>query len=162
MKSDVWVPIATLLLGFLLSHVTETRREKRASDRAQSAERKSFERQALLDVLASLLRVGRIASRIHTTDYISFHRNEGRVPFGKRQEGNPDDEALLEASQELIRLEGQLLDESLRDAVRQCREAAGFLAMRQESEGAEQHYVHVMDLFNDTEEKVGTALRSTL
>lgn len=162
MKSEVWVPIAALLLGYLLSYITETRREKRAWDRTRSAERTTFERQTLLDVLASLLKVGRIASRIHTSDYISFHQNEGRKPFGKRQEGNPDDDALLEASQELIRLEGQLLDETLRAAVRRCREAAGFLTMRQESEGAEQHYVEVMDLFNDTEEKVGAALRATL
>jgi hypothetical protein len=154
-RSEVWLPIVTLVLGYVGTLFTEGRRDARArriaeesrlSDRAdaQQQRQESFELEALTRALTTLQDFARAVSRAHIVD--SMTARETGVYAGTLL-SEEDNDHLFRANVAFGAATSLVLDDDVRAALERAGEAgnAVSLMLRSTVPQAEQRFLDFLD-----------------
>ncbi len=157
MPTDVWLPIATLILGYAGSLITESRRDARVRARDREAReaarqttrderRDELQRRTLLELQDALANFTRVSFQMHT---------EGR------RNSRSEERALL-ATVQLNVLATRLLDDELRALVQSVQAAseAITIAPRGSPEEADRAEETITERFTKANDRAGELLRS--
>jgi hypothetical protein len=71
MDTDIWIPLATLVLGWAGAQVTEVLRDRRTSDRDRLARRFELQRSTLLNLQDALLELSTAAEAARLADSLA-------------------------------------------------------------------------------------------
>ena len=166
-SSAIWLPLATLVLGYVGSLITESRRDIRAArrerevreqDRAQaiSDRRSTFQRQTLLGLQQALYDLIGIASESYSDDYDAFQKTGNWV-------GTHHDETLRKAFKmqaRIITLQVRADDEQLRKLVEEYREAVSDVIDANSEKEAEVKRTVSTDKLRAANDRLGELLRA--
>jgi hypothetical protein len=173
---EVWLPLATLVLGYVGSLCTEWFRDRRAEGRekfmreAEVADRRAnreadFQRETLLRIQDALFAQSQ-ATTIHQLHYIAAERrgqsetpprdvpwgNEGEVPdnMGKQWQ---------ESASELILLTVRVADDELRGVIDQFRSHTTAVILALGQDAAFKAAAKADDVYKAANERIGQLLR---
>jgi hypothetical protein len=76
MSSEVWLPIATLVVGIMLGYVADWLREKRTTERERVERWKAFQREAILDTQNLLASLAHIEINMLLTEVLNKEADE--------------------------------------------------------------------------------------
>lgn len=160
---NLWVtvllPIATLILGYVGSLITEMVRDKRAAAAEKERRRAEFQRETLLEVLDGIFAMGRAVGAIHHQDLMADRRDG--VPYGHGQIGSDLNQSAFGASVRLSILAQRIDDDDARRLVSEFKSAtAEMIRFRGDTDGAEAHLLNtLLPAQTAAIERVGTVLR---
>lgn len=171
---SVWnavLPVVTLILGYLGTVWTESRKDERAREIAKevredeasakhSAERRAFELDTLTQTTEAIADLARAAGREHHFDLMQARATDSAV-MPTTQMPADIDQALFDGARRLARLRGLLLDEDARTIVGDFASAvaAHGLAPVPLAE-AEQQLVRVMNAADAAQNIVAARIRA--
>lgn len=141
------LPVVTLVLGSILTFWAESRRDKRAADRADAQrgaaqrarlteERRAFELETLQAGGEAIARLARASGRAHHFDLMSA-KEAGSNRYVNFQLPPDVNDELFEANRDLARLEARILDAPTRAAIGRFRSDVAKLGMPDDRSVAE-------------------------
>ena len=71
MKTEIWLPILTLGLGWGLAQITEVLKDRRASTRERQARVAELQRSTLLELQDALLDASKLASEAQLEEFVA-------------------------------------------------------------------------------------------
>jgi hypothetical protein len=165
--TEVWLPLATLILGYVGSLVTEwvrdsraATREARAQDQARTHDRverrNEFQRQTLLSMQEAVFDLVRSVGALHTEDLVTHQRT------GKWNELGSDEwnEKNMVANRMNAMLSARVLDDNLREQIERLRTAATRVLLARSKQESEKEMDNMVALFEHVNGRVGEILRS--
>ena len=167
-QTEVWVPVATLLLGYILNPINDLLRDSRASKReraARDAQKQSlaaerhdlFQRQTLLDLQDSLAQSARAAGASHVED-VTAYRTTGRW---QKQPLPADLDNNFRVSQvQTSLLAARVADDDIRHQVKEFRSRVTAVALSLDEPSSDHALRAVVELLEDLNERIGQRLRS--
>jgi hypothetical protein len=176
-SQEVWLPLATLVGGYLFSLLTEAFRDKRQRDREEAqrederevreterrqlaeAQRQEFQRSTLLELQEVLHDLGRTYGHMHYLDVMSLRKTGSWKPRPILDEEM--NAKALAAEQRSNILLARVADESLRNLVRAIKEAGGRLTTAQSETESNEAIGRSFEAFTSANERIGELLRST-
>ncbi|HSW94972.1 MAG TPA: hypothetical protein VLI88_02310 [Patescibacteria group bacterium] len=169
MPTEVWLPLLTLILGYVGSLLTESRRDARLAQREEKARtdaralasadrRDEFQRKTLLELQEALMVVARITAEMHSEDRRGF-KATGQWTGGLHSEGL--DQRGQAANGVLSTIAVRVLDDRLRATVDEFHKAATHAAViaRTREEAVEAMSVMTNSMVR-ANERIGELLRS--
>lgn len=168
MAPEIWIPIATLILGYVGSLVTESFRDKRLATRerlASEAEREEFrtrrrddfQRETLIELQDALLEVARQAGDLYHWD-LKQHRETGQ--WGRNPSPSDMDEIARRAHAKASALRVRVLDDELRKLVDEMTRTAVMIALAKSPIDAGGLLHEMSDKLVEVNERLGALLRN--
>jgi hypothetical protein len=167
MEPEVWVPIATLLLGYVGSLITEAFRDRRQRDREEAARREErrrvrdegaaeFQRETLLRLQEALHDVGRAVSRSVHEDKMTY-RKTGK--WGRVLPSEETGQAGMEAYRLTHILRVRVFDDELRDLVSEYTETSTRAELAHSEQEADLNWDASFQAFQKANDRIGVLLR---
>lgn len=176
MSREVWLPLATLVLGYVGSLFTESLRDRRVERRetlmynAEIADRRAnreadFQRETLLRIQDALFTLGQ-ATTFHQFHFMAATRRGKRetpprdVPWGNEAEV-PDDmgKQFQESVSELILLTVRVADDDLRGLIEEFRSHSTAVILADGEDAAFEAAAKADDDYKAANERLGQLLR---
>ena len=174
-SQNVWLPLATLVGGYLFSLLTEAFRDKRQRDREerqrederevreaerrQEAEdrRREFQRNTLLELQEVLHDLGRVQGHENYLDVMNFRKTGSWKP--RPLLGEEMNNKALEAARRSNILLARVDDDTLRDLVRAMKDAGSKITFAESEEESNSAIRRSMEEFQKANERIGELLR---
>jgi hypothetical protein len=175
--SEVWLPILTLVLGYVFSLVTEAVRDRRQTDRERQARedereavraaqteevdrrRHEFQRSTLLELQEVLHDLGRTYGHEHHVDVMNYRRTGSWRP--RPLLGEEMNKMSEEANKQSNILLARIDDEPLRGLVRAMKDAGSRITLAESEEESTDCLMRSSDTFLEANERIGVLLRTT-
>ena len=162
-----FLPIATLLLGYIAKSVTDGVDSRRTSERERIAREESrrdrlverrtdFQRQTLLDLQEATMQLMRATASINHEDVMAS-RSTGR--YGRQLVGDELAETHRLANARVTTLRVRVRDQAVRDLVRDLQENGTLLVMCPSESESTRLFGTLFAVFNNLNERIGELLR---
>jgi hypothetical protein len=163
-----FLPIATLLLGYIAKSVTDWIDFRRTSERERNGREESrrdrllerradFQRQTLLDLQEAMMRLMRSSAEINHQDVVAF-RKTGK--WGRQLVGDELSENHRLANASVTTLSVRVRDQSVRDLVRDLQSGSTAMVLCDSEQESTRHLRTSSDAFNNLNGRIGELLRS--
>lgn len=172
---EILFPIATLILGYVGSLLTEAWRERRVREREREARRAErqhevdrrrieFQRTTLMDLQVAAQRVGRVAGAIKSQDATMYHRARAAgspITYGTQQLTDGwGGERGLDPLTDFARLTTRLEDAETRALADRFRDRVSAVMTARAPVDAEDAMSLALTVFTELQERLGSLLRT--
>ena len=154
---DAWVPVATLVLGYVGSLATEWIRDRRMAEQKRRARREDFERDALVELQQTLFDFIRSAGEAGHLDLMNF-RKTGQ--WGHSLLPTELDERFFKLGQRVGVLRERIFDKELRDLVDDVKKHAVAASLARSESQSDAELVAMGDTFEKANRRLGELLRA--
>jgi hypothetical protein len=162
-SKDVWLPLATLILGYFGSLLTEYARDRRQSRReresrlfAREEQRATFQRETILALQEVLTEVAKYIAEAYSQDREDY-KQTGKWGFVHNDPETNERERLTRLKANM--LIARVRDDTLRQLATEMMKASTPVALALSKEASDKGMDEMIDQLNKANERMGELLR---